>query len=375
MAYKILLIGGGTSGHVFPLVAVAEELKNKTEQSGAKVEICFLGDGKLIEQVSLEFGAKSYSILSAKWRRYFDLKNILDLFKMPVALIQSVFWMWMVMPDVVFSKGGYTSIFPVLAAKLFFIPVYLHESDAIPGSANRFLAGFSRKIFVSMEVAAKYFNQNKVEVTGNPIRKNILSAINYERDSAVASFGLDHSKPVLFITGASQGAKSLNDVLLLSLTGLSKKIQIIHQCGEKNYKEVNSSVQKILEEGKDSYSEDIKNNYRLYPTLNAEQMALAYAAADIVLSRAGSSIHEISAVGKTVILIPIKKSANNHQLANAREMAKFGAVVIEEDNLTPHILTNEIMEAYGKRVELSEKIKQFAKLGASEKIVESILVG
>lgn len=369
------MVGGGTGGHVFPLAAVAEELKNRADQSGTDVDIKFLGDGPLIKQIALELETKSYTILGAKWRRYFDIRNLIDLFKFPLAAIQSLFWIWTLMPDVVFSKGGYTSIFPVLAARLFLIPVYLHESDAIPGKANRLLAKFSKKAFISMEAARTYFNPAKTEVTGNPIRKVVLTAGNYEKNSAVASFGLDPSKPTLFITGASQGAKILNDVLILSLVNLAKNIQIIHQCGEKNFDKVNSAVQGILKEGEKSYAPEIQKNYRLYPTLSAEQMAWAYAASDVVLSRAGSSIHEIAAVGKPAILVPIKNSANNHQLANAREMARFGAIVIEENNLTPHILVNEIMEAYEKRAELSEKIKQFAKLDAAEKIANYILAG
>jgi UDP-N-acetylglucosamine--N-acetylmuramyl-(pentapeptide) pyrophosphoryl-undecaprenol N-acetylglucosamine transferase len=157
------------------------------------------------------------------------------------------------------------------------------------------------------------------------------------------------------------------------LVELVGKFQVIHQCGERNYEEINKQVTSIIEEGKSTYGPRIRDNYRLYPFLNLEQLALAYAAADLVVSRASSQVFEIAAVGKPVIVIPLENAANNHQLANAREFARFGATIIEEANLTPHILINEIEKALENRAELSPKIRQLSHPDAAKKIAQHLL--
>ncbi len=154
---------------------------------------------------------------------------------------------------------------------------------------------------------------------------------------------------------------------------LTKDFQVIHQSGPKNYDEMNKQVTSVIKEGKDVFGSQIQGNYRLYPLLDPNQLALAYAASDVVVSRASSQVFEIAAVGKPAIVVPLKDSAGDHQLSNAREFAKFGATVIEEDNLTPHILINEIQKAFENRAELSQKIKQFSKPDAANKIAQYLL--
>lgn len=371
MPYKILLTGGGTGGHVYPLVAVAEELQTQASQKGIDLELMFLGEGELLKNIAGGVGIKFKSVLSPKWRRYASLGNLVDVFKAPIGFLQSLFYMWKFMPDVIFSKGGFGSFLPSFAGKLLFIPLVIHESDAIPGKANSWLGKMADKVFVAFDGAQKYFNATKTEWVGNPIRKGILNVV--DRTAALAAFGLDSSKPVVLITGASQGAKVINDILLLSLVELTKNFQIIHQCGPKNYDEVNKQILAIVKEGEASYGQTITKSYRLYPLLDIQQMPLAYSAADVVVSRSGGTVFEIAALSKPSVLIPLKGSANNHQLANARDLAKFGAIVVEEDNLTPHIFLREINEAYRNKEALSAKIKEFAKPDAGEKIAVSLL--
>ncbi|TSC91915.1 MAG: UDP-N-acetylglucosamine--N-acetylmuramyl-(pentapeptide) pyrophosphoryl-undecaprenol N-acetylglucosamine transferase [Parcubacteria group bacterium Licking1014_17] len=368
---KIILIGGGTGGHVCPLVAVGGELKKQAEAGALKLSLRMMGDGQFAEQEAANMGVPFNSILSPKWRRYSFFENIIDFIKLPFGLVQSFFYMWLYMPDLVFAKGGYASFLPAVAAKFFLIPLVIHESDSVPGVVNRKLAGLSKHIFVSYEYTRQFFKPEKTDVVGNPIRAELLAG--GDKSSAAAAFQLDPSKPVLLITGGSQGAKKINDTILLAITELVKRFQVIHQCGDTNYNEVKATVDATVKGAPETYGKDILANYRLYPFLDAKQMALAYAAADVILSRSGGAIFEMAAVGKPSIVVPLKIAAANHQLLNAAEFAKFGAVVITEDNFTPNILINELVNAYSRKEEISQTIKQFARPDAAANVAKWLL--
>lgn len=372
MAYRVMLTGGGSGGHVYPLIAVAEELQKQAVQKGLDLELRFLGADGLIREAAASVGIEFQAIAAPKWRRYNSVENFVDILKTPLGFFQALFYVWRYMPDLVFSKGGYDSLFPALAGRIFRIPIVIHESDVIPGKANLWVGKWAKKVFVAFDGARNYFKQDRVELVGNPIRAGLLNFV--DRTAAVSAFGLDSAKPTILITGASQGSQIINEALLLSLVELAKKFQVIHQCGPKNYEQVNAQILNIVKEGEGTYGPIIAANYRLYPLFDLQQMVLAYSATDVVVSRAGAgSIFEVAAVGKPTIVIPLKGSASDHQLANAREFAKFGAVVIEEDNLTPHILINEIENAYEGRATISTKIKGFAKPNAAQVIAEQIL--
>jgi UDP-N-acetylglucosamine--N-acetylmuramyl-(pentapeptide) pyrophosphoryl-undecaprenol N-acetylglucosamine transferase len=372
MAYRILLTGGGSGGHVYPLIAVAEDLRELASQKNINLKMEFIGDAAFFRQVIGKNGISSKNILAPKWRRYNSLKNFIDILKLPVAIVQSFFYVWLYMPDLIFSKGGYDSFLPSLVGRIFLIPLVIHESDAIPGKANLWLGGRAKKIFLGFEEAKNYFKNGKTETVGNPIRKGLLNIT--DRTSAITSFSLDPAKPTILITGASQGAQVINRIILSSLVELTKRFQIIHQCGFKNYDETNAQILKTVKEGETSYGPNITQNYRLYPFFDLGQMALAYSAADVVVCRAGGqSIFEAADLGKPSILIPLKGSANDHQLTNAKEFAKFGALVIEEDNLTPHLLINSIQHVYDNRSTISQKIRQFARPDAARTIAQDLL--
>jgi UDP-N-acetylglucosamine--N-acetylmuramyl-(pentapeptide) pyrophosphoryl-undecaprenol N-acetylglucosamine transferase len=371
VAYRILLVGGGTGGHVYPLVAVAEELKNLSAQRGDEIELRFMGEGRFLKEEAERLGLKCNVIFSPKWRRYFSFQNFLDIFKFPLGLFQTIFHVWLFMPDIIFAKGGYASFLPVLIGKIFMIPIVIHESDSIPGKTNTILGKLARRIFLSFQKSRNYFDGGKCEVVGNPIRRGLLAAV--DKTAALSAFNLNPTKPTVLVTGASQGAQKINESIIVALVELIKKFQVIHQCGQKNYDEMNKQITSIIKEGEHSYGPQIQENYRLYPFLNLEQLTLAYAAADVVVCRASSQVFEIAAVGKPVIVIPLENAANNHQLSNALEFAKFGATVIEEVNLTPHILINEIDKAFENRAELSKKIKQLSRPDAASKIAQYLL--
>lgn len=372
MIARILLIGGGSGGHLYPLIAVAEELQRQAAQQGLDLDLLFLGVDGLTRDVAASIGIKFQAIVSSKWRRYASVQNFIDIFKTPLGFLQSLIYIWRYMPDLIFSKGGYDSFLPALVARIFGIPVFIHESDVMPGKANMWVGKWAKKIFVAFEGARSYFKQEKTELVGNPIRSGLLNFV--DRSAAVVAFGLDSSRPVVLITGASQGSQIINETLLLSLVELTKKFQIIHQCGSKNYDQINAQILNIVKEGEGTYGRTIADNYRLYPLFDIQQMVTAYSAADVIVSRAGAgSIFEIATVGKPAVVIPLKGSASDHQLANAREFVKFGAVIIEEDNLTSHILINEIENVYEDRVAISAKIKGFARPNAAQIIAGQLL--
>ena len=373
MAYRILLLGGGSGGHVFPLIAVAQALEEKSQQTGISLELMILGEGKFMAKAVSETGLKFKPILAGKLRRYFSLLTILDIFKMPVGFFQSLWYVFWFMPDVVFAKGGYASLSGALVAKLYFIPIFIHESDSVPGLANIILGKLAKTIFISFDSSQKHFKAEKTNLTGNPIRKELLTG---DRTMAMGKFGFNSNFKTILIIGGSQGAQRINNLILDSLVLLVKNFQIIHQCGENQLQTAKIELEKIIKEGEGEYADAVKANYKLYPFFNTNDMALAYAAADIIISRAGASnISEIAMLGKPAIIIPITNSSSDHQFENALEFSRFGASMVEEQNLTPHIIINQIQSLLEpeKYNSISEKLKTFATPDAADKIASALL--
>src|SRR3989339_130404 len=374
MAFRILLVGGGTGGHVFPLIAVANSLQNKAQQSGADLDLLVLGDGKMLRDACIDNSLKFKSVVAGKFRRYLSFLNLLDILKMPIGFIQSLWYIFWFMPDVVFTKGGYASFIPAIVAKIYAIPLLTHDSDAVPGLTNRWIGKMANGIFISFKSAGDYFVKDKAILTGNPVRTDLL---NGRKEEALKAFNLKSDKKVILVLGGSQGAKIINDTITQSLVIIAKDYQIIHQCGDGQLDVVKSEVEKITKEGETHYADLIKNNYRLYPFFGVSEMRLAYAVADIIISRAGAAnIFEIAALGKPAIIIPLGNSASNHQFLNAKEFSQSGAVMIEEQNLTPHIILNQIENLLNPEnyLNVSEKIKSFALVDAADKVAEQILL-
>ena len=355
---------------MYPVIAVANALKAKGD-----IELMLLGDEQFMRKAAEENGIKFRSILSGKFRRYFSLLNLLDIFKFPVGFAQSLWHIFWFMPDVVFAKGGYVSVLPALIAKLYLIPLYIHESDSVPGFANRFLGRLANKIFISFQISAAHFDSSKTILTGNPVRRELLTG---DRNEAAGIFGLSLDKKTIFVYGGSQGAQAVNRIILESLVmTVNKDFQIIHQCGPGQHNAVKSEVDKIIKEGEGSYADAIVQNYKLFPFLDTKQLAAAYALCDVIVSRAGAgSIAEISILGKPAILIPLStKASRGEQITNAIELAKYGAVLLEEENFTPHIVLSQIeyLLRPEKYEEVSQKIKSFAMPDAAGNIATTLL--
>ena len=365
---RILLTGGGTGGHITPLIAVAQELKKfSREKNLPNPELLFLGPDSFSKELLAKENIKMKTILAGKLRRYFSLLNFLDIFKFPVGLIQALWHVFVFMPDIVFAKGGFGSVPVVMASRLFRIPVLLHESDIIPGLANRFLSRFAKKIAVSFSSALNYFPSAKTALIGSPIRNDIIGG---SAEQARQIYGLTGGKPIIFIFNGSQGAQPINEKILQILPQLLQKYELIWQTGTSNFNQVAKETKQA--------NGSILSNCHLAGFMDENQIAAAFAAASLVIARAGSStIFEIAACGKPSVLIPLPTSASGHQRENAFEYAKTGAaVVIEQTNLTPNLFLNEISQLINNPellAKMSACAKSFAKPDASRQIAEEIL--
>jgi UDP-N-acetylglucosamine--N-acetylmuramyl-(pentapeptide) pyrophosphoryl-undecaprenol N-acetylglucosamine transferase len=368
---KILFTGGGTAGHIFPIIAVVRELNRK----GIKADYRFLGPKDDFGSILLsQEGIKVKTILAGKIRRYLNpeslLLNIVDvLFKMPIGFLQSFFYVFFSNPDLIFSKGGYGSLAPSFCGWLFRIPIILHESDAAPGLANKIVSRFTKKILVAFsESDTEYFSAEKMISVGNPIRKELMEG---SKEKGKKLFNLTGEKPVIMVMGGSQGAQTINDLILNFLPQAIEHFEIIHQTGENNYEQVKAEARVAISRENDKY-------YHPIAFLKEIELRDAYAVCDIIISRAGSgSIFEIAAVGKPSILIPLTNSAQDHQVKNAYIYGrKKATIVIEEENLAPHFLLEKLKDLFNHSEDLkdmSQKAKEFSRPESAKTTAEYIL--
>lgn len=370
--YRILLVGGGSGGHIYPLVAVAESLREKASAGGFGLKLLMMGDSVFLERAAKDKGIPYKLITAGKIRRYSSYQTFLDIFKVPISFFQAFWHLFWFMPDAVFVKGGYASVPPAIVAWLFFIPVFLHETDSVPGLANTVIGKVASRVFLSFKIAEKHFDTDKVLYTGNPVRKNLLRG---DKEAAREYFDLKEPRPTILILGGSQGAKAINDVIVSSLVVMTQKYNVIHHCGESQHESVKRDVDTIIREGTQQYATPIKVYYRLYSFLDEKQLAMAYSLADIIISRAGGSIFEIAQIGKPAIIIPIPQSPANHQYFNAFEFSLYGGFLMEESNLNRESLMHETEILLGEETyaKVSEKIKKFATPDAADKIAEVIV--
>ena len=366
---KILLAGGKSGGHFYPLIAVAEAInKIAKEENLLDAKLYFMSDSEYDAEALVENDITFIKIQTGKLRRYFSFLNIIDLFRTGIGLVSAFLKVFRLYPDVVFSKGSGAS-FPVLfAARLLRIPVIIHESDSVPGRANKWAGKFAYRIAVSYPEAEKYFPTGKVALTGNPVRTEMLVPLT---TSAHDYLKLETNVPTILILGGSLGSETINNHLLDALPLLVDKYQIVHQVGKQNVEAISNLTKVILT------NNPYQNRYRLYDYLNNLNMRMAAGASDLIISRAGSTIFEIASWGVPAIIIPISDSNGDHQRQNAYAYARSGAaVVIEENNLTSHLLVAEINRLFENKDQL-EKMKRsanlFFKADAAEKIARELI--
>jgi len=368
---KILFTGGGTGGHLFPLIAIMKELRNK---SPFTLDMYFIGppdhfSNELLEKENVTIKR----IKTGKIRRETNLvgkiQNFVDIFiNIPIGLIQSFYYIFIISPDLVFSKGGHGSIPITIVSRLLQIPIFIHESDIIPGIANQKMNKYALEIFTSFP-KTEYFPPEKLIFTGNPVRKELLiPPTNKEIDETLK---IETNKPVLFIIGGSQGSERINDLILEIISQLLLKFEVIHQCGINNFEDFKIQSKFFI-------PKEYEKSYHLFGFMNQTELKCAYTKADIVVSRAGSgSIFEIALFGKPSILIPLPESAQNHQLKNAYYYSDFGAtIVMEEHNLTPHLFLQKLsglINSHQTLKSMSQRAIEFSKPRSAEIIAEYII--
>ena len=319
---RIVLTGGGTAGHVTPCIALLPELKKKN------YDINYIGsyngiEKNLIEEQEIPY----YGISSGKLRRYFDLKNFTDPFRVIKGYYEAKKILKQLKPDIVFSKGGFVTVPVVMAAKKFGIPVVIHESDMTPGLANKLALPSATRVCANFPETLSHFPEGKAVLTGTPIRKELFSG-NKIKGIEFCSFNLN--KPVILIIGGSSGSRKINEVIRGMLPTLLKDFQIIHLCGKGNLDDKLTDTP----------------GYAQFEYIN-EELSDLFAAADLVISRAGANaICELLALRKPNILIPLPAaSSRGDQILNAESFERQGySYVLKEEDLT----VSTLLEAIGE---------------------------
>lgn len=347
---KIVLTGGGTAGHVTPNIALLPKLKE------AGYEIYYIGSYDGIEKKLIEeFNIPYFGISSGKLRRYFDIKNFTDPFKVLKGYSEASKLMKKIKPDVVFSKGGFVTVPVVIAAHRKKIPTIIHESDMTPGLANKLCIPSATKICCNFPETISHLPEGKANLTGSPIRAELLSG---NKDEARKFCGFSDDKPVVLIIGGSLGAAAVNDAVRKILPQLLPKYNVIHLCG------------------KGKLDESLKGTagYVQYEYIKKE-LADLFALADVVISRAGANaICELLALKKPNILIPLPAAASRgDQILNANSFKKQGfSEVIDEEKITDDLLLETINNVYNNRSKYVEAMEKSPQQNGVEAVISLI---
>lgn len=347
---RIILTGGGTAGHVTPNIALIPKLKEEG------YDIHYIGsyngmEKKLIEDMRIPY----HGISSGKLRRYFDVKNFSDPFRVIKGYGEASRLMKSLKPDVVFSKGGFVSVPVVLAAKNHRIPAIIHESDMTPGLANKLCIPSATKICCNFPEAMEHLPKGKAVLTGTPIRQELFNGNPLD---AIQFTGLQANKPTILVIGGSTGSVKVNEAVRACLDELLKTYQVIHLCGK----------------GKLDLAYEHRDGYVQYEYIKKELSSLL-ALADIVISRAGANaICELQALAKPNLLIPLGANASRgDQILNAESFKKQGfSYVLPEEELTKETLLNAVDQVYTHRAEYQAAMKNSQMTNSIDLIVDLI---
>lgn len=353
---KYIISGGGTGGHIYPAIAIADELKAQNPAA----TIIFVGAiGKMEMEKVPQAGYKIHGIWISGLQRKQLWRNILFPLKLAISLLQSIFIWLRYRPDVLIGTGGFASGPMLFIGNLFGSKTLLQEQNSSPGITNKLLAKKANAIAVAYPEMQRFFPAHKITYTGNPVRSSLINT-NDLSPKAEQYFELSKDRKALVVLGGSLGAQRINELIAANIDYFEKlELDVIWQCGKLYY---------------DRFKNLSTSNIKIYPFIKA--MDLLYAAADIIISRAGAaSVSELCLVGKTVILIPSPNVAENHQFHNANALAKKNAaVLIEEKDIEQsfNTLFEAIVTSPKKQLELTENIRQMAKPKATKEIVKMI---
>jgi UDP-N-acetylglucosamine--N-acetylmuramyl-(pentapeptide) pyrophosphoryl-undecaprenol N-acetylglucosamine transferase len=362
---KFILSGGGTGGHIYPAIAIANELKLRFPDS----EILFVGANDKMEMQKVpQSGYKIEGLWIAGLQRKLTLQNAMFPIKLLSSLWKSRKIIKKFKPDVVIGTGGFASGPLLQMANMLNIPTVIQEQNSYPGITNKLLSKEANKICVAYENLERFFPKEKMILTGNPVRQDLID-IDGKRQEAIKHFNLDENKKTLLILGGSLGSRRINQLIEKELSFLeSKNIQIIWQSGKlyfEDYKKFNSK------------SISFVGDSEVQVLAFIDRMDLVYAAADIVISRAGaSSVSELCIVGKPVIFIPSPNVAEDHQTKNAQFIVdKNGALLLKESELNEKFesVFSDLLSNENQQIELSKNIKALALPNATKQIVDEIV--
>lgn len=350
--YKIIMTGGGTAGHVTPNIALVPKLKEKG------FDIKYIGSIDGIEkEIIKDAGIPYYEISSGKLRRYFDMKNFSDPFKVMKGVIQANKILSKEKPDIIFSKGGFVAVPVVIAASMKKIPVVSHESDLTPGLANKLSAPFCDKLCVTFRESLSYIKEGKGVLTGTPIRKEILEG-NKIKGKQICGF--KDNKDILLIIGGSLGAKSINDEVRKNISSILKEFNVIHICGKGN---LEKDCEKL-------------NGYKQFEYVK-EDLQHFLQSANFIISRAGANvIFELLSLKKPTLLIPLsKKISRGDQILNAKSFEKegFSLVLDEDEMMESDLLMGKLKELKEKKNILIENMQNSNLKNGVEEIIKVIM--
>ena len=366
---KIIISGGGSGGHIFPAIAIANALKKNLDDA----EILFIGaKGRMEMEKVPQAGYPIEGLWISGLQRKLTLKNLMFPLKVISSLIKAGRLIRRFKPDVVIGVGGYASGPTLRVASKRKVPTLIQEQNSYPGITNKLLAGTVNKICVAYEGMEKFFPESKIILTGNPVRQAIVD-LEGKKEDAYRFFEFSENQKTLLIIGGSQGARSINFSLSRSLESLIRKnIQIVWQTGKAGLEDANE-MKLYLES---VHSQEIVDKY-LRINLFIDRMDFAYAIADLVLSRAGAiAISELCAVGLPVILVPLPSAAEDHQTSNAMALAEKGAAVLIKDHELKDKLDqtlHDLLEDDSKRKHMKEEIIKLAKKDAVDRISEEVI--
>lgn len=379
---RIGLTGGGSGGHFYPLIAVVESLRDKYNKED--LHLYYFGpnpyDIELLKKHNINF----VQISSGKRRLYSSIDNYIDVFKMFWGICQSLIKLPIYYPDVIFSKGSSTAFPVLLAAWILRIPVVQHDSDTIPGRVSIKFAQYAKLIACAWSEGCVYFEEKlkikeeKISSTGLPIRRN-LNPIYKGEDPKEKNFPfIDKSLPLITVMGGSQGSQNVNDAIMAALPHVLPFAQIIHQTGKYNFELVKRTTNNLLQDKDAQDNIDLKKNYFIKDFFNESEMREIYKNSSIIVTRSGASqVLEAFLWGIPTILIPINEGISRDQTSNAfAAMRRGAAIVIEEKNLTPHVLQNELLKLLQDNktlARMSASARESAQFDAAEKIAHILL--
>jgi UDP-N-acetylglucosamine--N-acetylmuramyl-(pentapeptide) pyrophosphoryl-undecaprenol N-acetylglucosamine transferase len=356
---RLLIAGGGTGGHLFPGIALADEA---IRRGGS--EVLFVGTSRGIETRAVPAAGYALETLEVTGLKRMGLVGtVRGLFRVPLAIVRSLAILRRFRPDVVVGVGGYASGPMVLAAALARYATAIQEQNSVPGITNRILGKLVRKVFIAFDEAARFFPSRKIERLGNPVRKPIVAALE-----GFAASPTSDGKLRILVVGGSQGARAVSELVLAAAPMLASKgvdFSLVHQTGNTDFERIQAKYRELGLDGRVKVQAFIDN------------MAAAYGAADLIIGRAGAlTLAELAIVGKPAILVPLPTAADDHQSKNAAHFAQVGAALVlnqrtsSADDLAAAI--TGLAENRSKQLAMGRAMRELARPRAAEEIVDSL---